>query len=194
MTSPTDRRPRLAILATSTRPGRQGIAVAEWFREAAEKHGAFDVDFVDLAEVDLPFLDEPNHPRLRQYTHQHTRDWSARVAAADAFAFVIPEYDYAMPATLLNALQTLSREWAYKPVGFVSYGGVSAGLRSAQMTRGVAASLKMFTLAEGVSLPMFTQFLDDEGRVHPNEVMSDSAVVVLDELAKVEAALRPLRD
>jgi len=192
MTSETDLRPRLAILVASTRPGRQGLAVAEWFRTEAEKHGSFDIDFIDLAEVDLPFLDEPNHPRFKKYEHDHTKAWSARIEAADAFVFVTPEYDYSMSPVLLNALQFLASEWHYKPAGIVSYGGVSAGLRSAQMTKSALTALKIFPIAEAVSLPFFTQFIDD-GVVHPNEVMTDSATVVLDELAKVEAALRPLR-
>lgn len=192
MTSETDIRPRLAVLVASTRPGRQGIAVAEWFRAEAEKHGAFDIDFIDLAEVDLPFLDEPNHPRFKKYEHDHTLAWSARIEAADAFVFVTPEYDYSMSPVLLNALQYLASEWHYKPAGIVSYGGVSAGLRAAQMTKSALTALKIFPIAEAVSLPFFTQFIDD-GVVHPNEVMTDSAAVVLDELAKVEAALRPLR-
>ncbi len=192
MSSETDARPRLAIIVGSTRPGRQGIAIAEWFREAAEKHGSFDIDFIDMAEVDLPFLDEPNHPRLKRYEHGHTKAWSARIEAADAFVFVTPEYDYSMSPVILNALQYLATEWHYKPAGIVSYGGVSAGLRSAQMTKSALTALKIFPIAEGVSIPFFTQFIDD-GVVQPNEVMTDSAVVVLDELAKVEGALRPLR-
>ena len=117
---------------------------------------------------------------------------STRIEAADAFVFVTPEYDFAMSPVLLNAFQYLASEWHYKPAGIVSYGGVSAGLRSAQMTKSALTALKIFPIAEAVSLPFFTQFIDD-GVVHPNEVMTDSAAVVLDELAKVEAALRPLR-
>lgn len=82
--------PRLMILVASTRPGRVGLPVAEWFRELAERHGGFEIDFVDLAELNLPFMDEPNHPRLRVYTQPHTKEWSARVEAADAVVFVTP--------------------------------------------------------------------------------------------------------
>src|SRR5690242_19682950 len=119
--------PTLSVLITSTRPGRVGLPVARWFIARAEAHGGFTVRVDDLAEIRLPFLDEPRHPRLRQYEHQHTRDWSARVDAADAFAIVTPEYNSGLPATLKNALDFLNQEWRYKPVGFVSYGGVSAG-------------------------------------------------------------------
>lgn len=192
MTSQTDTRPRLAIIVASTRPGRQGIALAEWFQGAAEKHGGFEIDFVDMADVNLPFLDEPNHPRLKRYEHDHTRAWSERIEAADAFVFVTPEYDYSMSPVLLNALQFLSSEWHYKPAGILSYGGISAGLRAAQMTKSALTALKIFPIAEAVSVPFFTQFIED-GVVQPNEMMTDSAAVVLNELAKVEAALRPLR-
>jgi hypothetical protein len=80
---------------------------------------------IDLAEVGLPLLDEPNHPRLQQYSHQHTKDWSAAVSRADAFVLVTPEYNHSFPASLKNALDHLVRDRADKPAGIVSYGGVS---------------------------------------------------------------------
>jgi NAD(P)H-dependent FMN reductase len=88
-------------------------------------------------------MDEPKHPRLREYTHQHTKDRSAWVDAASAFVFVHPQYTYGMTAPLKNALDFLNQEWQYKPVGLVSYGGVSAGTRAAQMIKQVA-TLKLF--------------------------------------------------
>src|SRR5690606_20059283 len=97
--------------------------------------GAFAVERVDLKEINLPLLDEPKHPRLGEYEHEHTKRWSATVTRADAFVFVTPEYDFGPPASLINALQYLVKEWAYKPVGLLSYGGVSAGLRSANALR-----------------------------------------------------------
>jgi NAD(P)H-dependent FMN reductase len=86
----------------------------------------------DLAAINLPMADEPNHPRLRQYVHQHTRDWSALIDCADAVVFVTPEYNHGYPATVKNAIDFLYHRWAEKPVGFVSYGGISAGTRSVQ--------------------------------------------------------------
>jgi hypothetical protein len=115
--------PTLQIIIASTRPGRVGLPVARWFESRARTHGGLDVEVVDLAEIDLPFVDEPNHPRLRQYTQQHTKDWSAKVDAADAFVFVMPEYNYGFNAPLKNAIDYLHQEWLYKPVGLVSYGG-----------------------------------------------------------------------
>lgn len=145
---------RLMVLVASTRPGRVGLPVAEWVRDVALERDRFDeIDFADLAEINLPFLDEPNHPRLRRYEHEHTKAWSARVEAADAFIFVTPEYNFAMPATLKNAIDYLFHEWAYKPVAFVSYGGASGGIRSVQMAKQVVTTLRMFPLAEAVALP-----------------------------------------
>ena len=112
-------RPVLQIIAASTRPGRRGIAVARWVQQLAEAHGGFDVELVDLAEVALSVFDEPNHPRLRRYEHQHTKDWSATVERADAYVFVTPEYNHSFPASVKNALDYLSLEWADKPAGLV---------------------------------------------------------------------------
>ncbi|MEU9343889.1 NAD(P)H-dependent oxidoreductase [Streptomyces sp. NPDC048278] len=185
---------KLEIIVASTRPGRIGLTIGEWFEARAKEHGGFDeVELVDLAEVDLPFMNEPHHPRLGKYTHQHTRDWSAKVAEADAFVFVMPEYNYGYNAELKNAIDYLHREWHYKPVGLVSYGGVSAGTRAAQMIKQVVTTLRMTPVFESVSIPFVHQFLDEEEGLVANEVMNASAPAMLDELVRVEEALRPLR-
>ncbi|HEV7176735.1 MAG TPA: NAD(P)H-dependent oxidoreductase [Solirubrobacteraceae bacterium] len=186
--------PRLSIIIGSTRPGRAGLPIADWFTDRARGHGGFEVDVVDLAELNLPMLDEPNHPRLRQYTHQHTKDWSARVAGSDAFVIVTPEYNHGYSPAVKNAIDYLHHEWHYKPVGFVSYGGVAAGTRAMQQLKQVVTALRMLPLTDAVNIPFHTQFLDDDGRVQANEVMEQAADVMLDELVRVAAALRPLRE
>ncbi|MEO3813803.1 NAD(P)H-dependent oxidoreductase [Sphaerisporangium sp. B11E5] len=186
---------KLQIILASTRPGRVGLPVARWIEEAARAQGSFEeVELVDLAEVGLPFLDEPHHPRLRTYVHQHTKDWSAKVAEADAFVFVMPEYNYGYSAPLKNALDYLHHEWAYKPVGLVSYGGVAAGTRAAQMIKQVVTTLKMTPLPEAVAIPFVHQFIDEDGNVSPNDVMLSSAKAMFDELKRVSEALCPLRE
>ncbi|HEX2703036.1 MAG TPA: NAD(P)H-dependent oxidoreductase [Solirubrobacteraceae bacterium] len=185
--------PTLQIIIASTRPGRVGLPVAQWFIARARDHGHFDIDVADLAEINLPFLDEPEHPRLRHYTKQHTKDWSARVDAADAFVFVVPEYNHGMPATIKNAIDFLHQEWTYKPVGFVSYGAVSAGTRSVQQLKQVVAVLKMFPLTEAVSIPFISQFIDAAGDLNANETMEQASEALLNELVRVEQALRELR-
>jgi NAD(P)H-dependent FMN reductase len=183
---------KLQVIFASTREGRQGLPIAEWVVERARAHGKFETELVDLREVNLPLFDEPHHPRLRQYQHAHTKSWSAIVAAADAFAFVTPEYNYGMPPALLNALDYLSVEWACKPASIVSYGGVSGGTRSAQMTRLMLTGLKVMPLPEGVSVPFFSKMIA-EGRFTPGEMQEKSAVAMLDELERWAVALATLR-
>jgi NAD(P)H-dependent FMN reductase len=184
---------RLLIIIASTRPGRVGLPVGQWFHERAVQHGGFAVELADLAELNLPLMDEPKHPRLSQYTHQHTRDWSATVDAADAFVFVTPEYNHGYTAPLKNAIDYLNQEWAYKPVGFVSYGGVAAGTRAVQQLKPVVAILKMVPLGETVAIPFVQQFLSEHGQVQANAVMETAATAMLDELRRWSTALQPLR-
>jgi NAD(P)H-dependent FMN reductase len=185
--------PKLLVIIASTRPGRVGLPVGRWLDGQARSHGAFEVELADLLEIGLPFMDEPNHPRMAQYTHQHTKDWSATVKAADAFVFVMPEYNYSLTAPLKNAIDFLHNEWQYKPVGFVSYGGVSGGTRAVQMVKQVVTTLKMTPLPEAVAIPFVAKFIDDEGDFAPGEVAEQSASAMLDELARVSAALAVLR-
>src|ERR1051325_256103 len=127
--------PKLKIVVASTRPGRVGITISDWVRDFAIEHKGFEVEVLDLAEINLPLIDEPGHPRAKQYQQDHTKAWSAKVEDGDAFIFVTPEYNFGSPPSLINALDYLHSEWIYRPVAFVSYGGVSGGLRSVQMTK-----------------------------------------------------------
>ena len=186
-------KPILQIIIGSTRPGRVGLPVAQWFDGVAREQGAFDVELLDLAEVALPLLDEPGHPVARQYVHPHTVAWSETIDRGDAFVIVHPEYNHSFNAALKNALDYLHAEWNYKPVGFVSYGGVAAGTRAMTALKPVVAALRMTPVVEAVNIPFVAQFLDDEGRFVPNEVLLAGAAGMLAELAKLEYALRPLR-
>jgi NAD(P)H-dependent FMN reductase len=185
--------PKLQIVVASTREQRGGAAVAQWFVEEAKKHGKFELQVVDLKEVNLPLLDEPHHPVLRRYEHEHTKSWSRTIAAADAFVFVVPEYNYGMPPALLNALDYLVQEWNYKAAGFVSYGGVSGGTRSVQMTKQVLTTLKVVPLPEAVVLPFFAKSLDAEKKFDPGEAQAKPVTTMLDELLRWTNALQSLR-
>ncbi len=184
--------PRLAVVVGSTRPGRAALPLAEWIAQIARDHGGFDVELVDLADVDLPLFNEPRHPILRQYEYDYTKRWSAIVDAADAFVMVSPEYNHGITAVLKNAIDYLHSEWAYKAVGILSYGGVAAGTRSAAMLKQVLAPLKMVPTVASVSLPFFQQFIVD-GVVKPNTEMTTAANAMLDELAHWTKALKTLR-
>jgi NAD(P)H-dependent FMN reductase len=185
--------PKLLIIIASTRPGRVGVPVANWFSDHAAEHGAFELQLADLAEVDLPLLDEPNHPRLREYTQKHTQEWSAIVDSADAVVIVTAEYNYGYPAALKNAIDYLHHEWRRKPVGFVSYGGVAAGTRSVQQLKQVVTALALVPTVASVNIPFVTQFLDDNREIQPNPIMTQAATDMLDELLTLEQVLGPLR-
>ena len=184
---------KLNIIIGSTRPGRSGPVVGRWFKEFADTHGKFTVELVDLATFDLPLLDEAAHPVLQQYEHEHTRRWSASVASADAYVFVTPEYDYFPPASLVNAVQAVMLEWAYKPAGVVSYGGVSGGLRASQSLRQLITSVNVHPLPQVVPIPSFGQFIGDDGVFRPNQPMVDGSTSMLNELHKWAVALKTMR-
>ncbi len=183
----------LKIIIASTRPGRKGPAVAEWVYGLSVNRALFNVELLDLATINLPFLDEPQHPRLKQYAHDHTKKWSKTIEEADAFIFVTPEYNFGYPATLKNALDFLYLEWNYKPVGFVSYGGIAAGTRSVQQLKQVVTAQKMMPLAEAVNIPFFTKHIDDAGIFKGDEILNKSAETMLDELLKWTAGMKTMR-
>jgi len=185
--------PNLMVVIASTRPTRVGMAVGRWFVDRATEHRAFDIDLVDLAELDLPFMDEPEHPRFARYVHDHTKRWSARVKAADAFVFVTPEYNHGYNAPLKNAIDFLHHEWEYKPVGFVSYGGVAAGTRAVQQLKPVVAVLRMTPLSDAVYIPFVHQHLNQDRKFQPSDELETAATALLQALERYEAALRPLR-
>jgi NAD(P)H-dependent FMN reductase len=185
--------PKLLIIIASTRPGRVGVPVANWFHEQASRHGGFELELVDLHELALPLLDEPSHPRLRQYTKDHTRAWSATVDSADAIVMVTAEYNYGYTAALKNAIDFLHHEWRYKPVGFVSYGGVAAGTRAVQQLKQVVTALAMMPTQASVNIPFVQQFLDEDRAIQGNEVMIEAAAAMLDELLRFQQALASLR-
>ena len=142
----------------------------------------------------MPVLDEPDHPAKRAYTKDHTKAWSANIDQADAYVFITPEYNYFTSPALANAIDFLVHEWKYKPVGIVSYGGVSGGLRAAQSLKGLVTSLRMMPIPEGVAIPNFFENIDKaSGTFKSNALMDASVKTMLDELAKWSSALKPMR-
>ena len=180
------------IVVGSVRPGRVGLPIAEWVRSRVEATSDLTVDFVDLAELALPFMDEPNHPILQQYTKQHTIDWAARVAAADAFIFVTPEYNHSFSPALKNAIDFLNKEWWRKPYGVVSYGGISGGTRGISALEPVLVQLGMLRASAEVELPFVATQVDD-GVFTANERQQAILDKQLVELAGMAEALKPLR-
>lgn len=138
-------------------------------------------------------MNEPHHPRLQQYQHEHTKKWSATINSADAFIIVLAEYNFGFPAPIKNAIDYLYNEWMHKPVAFVSYGGVSGGLRSTQMLKQVVAAVHMMPVVDQVNIPFFANLIDDKGVFVPSETITKSAQVMLSELERWSEALKVMR-
>lgn len=183
---------RLHIVVGSTRPGRGGLSVAKWLTAVAKATPGIEAELVDLAEFDLPLLDEPNHPRLQNYLNEHTRRWSAKVKEADAFFFVTPEYNHSIPASLKNALDYLSREWALKPAAIASYAGISGGIRATQHLKHVMSALQMVAIPQGITIPNYTSLIDDNGVFEGTEINRNDAEQALSALLRWVRALRAL--
>ncbi|WP_430495973.1 GNAT family N-acetyltransferase [Micromonospora trifolii] len=186
---------RVLVLVCSTRPGALGPLVGQWLIETITSRAVeLGVELVPVAlgDLNLPFLDEEEHPSSGVYQHEHTRRWSAIVDAADGFIAVTPEYNYGMPATLKNALDYLSREWAWKPIGFVSYGHTSAGTRSVQHAKQVVTTLRLVPL--GATIAIRIGDATENGRLRPDAARDTTGIGLLDELVRVAHALRPLRE
>lgn len=184
----------LKVITSTVRPGRKGIILAKWITELAKQKGDFNVELLDLAEINLPLMNEPHHPMMRKYEHEHTKQWSAKIDGADAFIFVTAEYDYNYPAPLRNAIEYLFHEWNYKPAGIVSYGGVSAGTRASNSLKNDLMTMRIVTLAEAVNLPFFTQFINEDEVFVPNEVAAKAAATMLKEMVRWARGMKAIRE
>ena len=184
---------KIKLIIASTRPGRKGPSVGSWIYEIASKHREIEVEILDLATINLPFLDEPKHPRFKDYTQEHTKKWSKMIDESDGFIIVTPEYNFGYPAPLKNALDFLFQEWNYKPVAFVSYGGIAGGTRAVQQLKQVVTAQKMMPILEAVNIPFFTKHIDESGKFNGDEILIKSAEDMLNELVKWAEAMSMMR-
>lgn len=173
---------KIGIIIGSTRPKRQGHIHAAWIKTFVEETG-HEARVLDLAEINLPFLNEPESPKKGNYQQEHTKRWAATVSGFDAFILVTPEYNHSYPAPLKNALDTLYAEWNHKPVGFVGY-GVRGGARAIAHLRDVVAEIKMQATSGEACLLVFDQ-QDDQGNFAPNEGDQKAARAMVAELAEL---------
>lgn len=187
--------PTLQIIIGATRPGRVGPTIARWFESVAVAHGGFTVEVVDLFDMALPLLDEPENPaRGGRYHHAHTIEWSAVISRGDAFVFIVPEYNNGYNSATKNAIDFLYHEWSDKAVGIVSYGGnVGAGTRAVQSLKQVFLAVKALPVHESVNIPFVHSKLDAERNFVPDEHLMHAATTMLDEIARREHAFKILR-
>lgn len=149
---------KIAIVTDSTRPGRNNQAVANWVYRVAKERNDADFEFVDIANYNLPLLDEPIPPLFAQYSHEHTKVWSDKIASFDASVFVTPEYNHSTSGALKNAIDYLFREWQNKAAGLVSYAGHAGGARAVEHLRLIMAEVMVVTVRAQVLLSLFNDF------------------------------------
>jgi NAD(P)H-dependent FMN reductase len=184
------------IIVGSVREGRFGPRIGQWFAEQAGAHGQFEIDVLDVADVALPLALPPDVRSLvdvaaRPPSHQAL---AARIAAADAFVVITPEYNHSFPASLKHLIDWHFTEWQAKPIGFVSYGGHGGGLRAIEQLRLVFAELHAATVRDSVSFDRHWERFASDGSLVDAEEPNAAAKVLLDSLAWWGRALADARE
>lgn len=182
---------KIAVVTGSTRPGRNNEAVARWVYGVASQRNDAEFELVDIASSNLPLLDEPVPALYGQYSHEHTKAWSIKIASFDSYLFVIPEYNQSMSGALKNAIDYLYREWNKKAAGFVSY-GAAGGRHAVDHLRAVAAAVQLATVPAQVSLSLHTDF-ENFKVFKPSPQREKELAAMLDQVVAVGAALKTLR-
>lgn len=182
---------RIGIILGSTRPGRNGEAVAKWVQQSATRRSDATFELIDIRDFNLPLLDEPVPPSMGQYSREHTKAWARRIDALDAFVFVTPEYNHSTSGALKNAIDYLYREWNNKAAGFVGYGS-AGGVRAVEHLRLIAAELQIATVRAQVQLSLFTDF-ENFSAFKPAAVHEGALTAMLDQLVAWGTALRTVR-
>jgi NAD(P)H-dependent FMN reductase len=189
--------PLVKVILGSTRDERFGVQPAEWIMELAKNYPQATFELVDLADLDLPFMTDATPPSMiadGNYEKESTKQWSKIVGEADGFVIITAEYNYGVPAALKNAIDTVSNEWNYKPVAFVSYGTAAGGSRAVEHLRGSAGWLKMYDLREQVILANYWGQLDENGKFKPSESQTHGAEAMLEAIAFWSEKMKPIRD
>lgn len=165
----------IKIIVGSTRPNRFGIQPAEWIHELSKEHPEARFEIIDLAEVKLPFLDEPEPPLYGNYVHEHTKKWSKQIDEADGYIIITPEYNRGVSAALKNAIDFAAREWFYKPVAFVSYGAGGGGARAVEQLHNTFSWLRDYNMHDELHIRNYWTQVDDKGKFMPTDEQADAA-------------------
>src|ERR1700694_690584 len=182
---------KIGIILGSTRPGRNGKAVADWVLGKAQARIGADYDLIDLADHPLPHMDEPMSPMLGQYAGEHTKAWAATIAPYDGYVFVTPEYNHSTSGVLKNAIDYLYAEWNNKAAAFVSYGSVG-GARAIEHLRAVCSELQSAHVRQQLSFSMWTDF-ENFSKFAPGPQHAEAVVVLFDQLETWTQAMRGVR-
>jgi NAD(P)H-dependent FMN reductase len=182
---------KIAIILGSTRPGRNGKAVADWVVDKAAGRTTATYELVDLADHPLPHIDEAIPPAVGQYAGEHTKAWAETIGSYDGFVFVTPEYNHSTSGVLKNAIDYLYAEWTNKAAAFVSYGSLG-GARAIEHLRAIASELQIAHVRQQLSFSMFTDF-ENFSTFAPGPQHAEAAVTLFDQLESWTAAMKTVR-
>ena len=175
---------KLFIILGSTREGRQGEKIAKWAYGLAGGQKEFETELIDLRDWPLPFFNSPVSPSMaKEYDNEPARKWAAKIAQADGFIIVTPEYNHSFPAVLKGALEHLFKEWNRKPVAFVSYGWSAAGARAVEQLINVVIDLKMIPIREQINISI-PGVMNEKGEFIFSDYLAKQLENVFGELAK----------
>jgi NAD(P)H-dependent FMN reductase len=183
---------RVGIILGSSRPGRNGEAVAKWVFENASKRPDAEYEYIDIVDYNLPLLDEPIPPSQGKYSKDHTKRWAEKIASLDAFVFVTAEYNHGIPAALKNAIDFLFAEWNNKAAGFVAYGS-AYGARAVEQLRLVCGEIKIADVRSQVLISLYTDF-ENFSKFKPSDLLLTQLNAVLDEVVGWGTAMKQFRE
>jgi NAD(P)H-dependent FMN reductase len=186
-------KPLIKIVTGSSRPGRFSNQPANWLLDIAKSRTDLNVELIDVAELNLPFLDESAPAMMHQYSKEHTKNLAKTSGEADGFVFITPEYNHSYSPVLKNMIDYLNLEWNYKPVAFVSYGSAAGGSRAVEHLRGVAGELKMYDIRDQILFNSYYENLDEQGNYKFTESQTKQANDLLDSLTFWSIAMSEAR-
>lgn len=182
---------KIAIILGSTRPGRNGEAVAKWVYNISSKRSDAKFELIDLAEYNLPLYDEPYPASMQKYQNDHTKKWSQKISEFDGYLFVTPEYNHSVPGALKNAIDYLNIEWNNKAAGFVSYGS-AGGSRAVEHLRQITGMFGIADVKSQVMLSLFTDF-KNMSEFNPDPRHDGEVAEMIDQVVAWSEALKTLR-
>ena len=182
---------KIAIVTGSTRPGRVNKQVADWVLANASARIDADFEVVDIADYNLPLLDEAYPAAYQNYQNDHTKVWSAKISEFDGFVFVTGEYNHTVMPALANALSYLNIEFNNKAAGIVSYGSMG-GARAAEHLRNVLSELQIAHVRNQVMFSLFTDF-ENFADFKPTEQNAGTLAPMLDQLVVWTRAMESVR-
>lgn len=183
---------KIAIITGSTRPGRINYGLAEWVFDRAVERGDAEYELVDIADYNLPVLDEAMPAAYGQYAQEHTQAWAAKIAEFDGFIFITGEYNHSVPPALANAISYLNNEWANKAAGIVGYGS-AFGVRAVEHLRGILSELQIAHVQKQGMFSLFTDF-ENFSTFKPTELQAASVEPMFDQLVVWTNAMKQVRE